>query len=170
MAQPDFAPITEADQVRPARRLQVPGRWVPDRPGDFSGPGQPTGALRGTPGPDQGFALRLARRYEDRLNLSEGEDEEDVIVGAAVLASRRAALVGRAPCSFDIEAALTLFGFLSPTAPADLVDERRRRFAAASHHYVVQRELVDLVPRETLLKPAAELRDQIGDWRTLLWG
>ncbi len=168
MAQPTFVPITEADQVRTARRLEVPGHWFADRPADLRGPARPSGMRHGTPGPDQGFALRLARRFEDRLRLVEGEDEEDVLHGAAVLAAKRAGLLGRAPCIYDLEAVLSVFGFLVEAPPGELVDERRRLFASASREYVVQRTLADAVPDATLLLPDAELGARLGEWRSLL--
>ena len=138
MAQPTFVPITEADQVRPARRLAVPKHWVADRPADLSGPTRPTGARYGTPGPDQGFALSLARRFEDRLHLRSGEHHDDVVIGAALLASKRGGLLGRAPCIYDLEAAFALFGFLVEAPPEELVSARRALFASVSHDYVTR--------------------------------
>jgi len=168
MAQPSFVPITEADQVRGARRLSVPDQWLSDRPGDLSGAIRPTGTSHGTPGPDQGFALRVARRFEDRLELTPGEDHEDVLHGAAILASKRAGLLGRAPCVYDLDAAFALFGFLVAAPPGELVAERKRMFASASRDYVVQRALVDAVPDESLLLSADELSARVGEWQALL--
>jgi hypothetical protein len=168
MAQPSFVPITEADQVRGARRLSVPKGWMADRPGDLVGPNRPTGVSHGTPGPDQGFALRVARRFEDRLVLKPTEDLEDALHGGAILASKRAGLLGRAPCVYDLDAVFTLFGFLSASPPQGLVVERRRLFASASRDYVVQRSLVDAVPDETLLLAAEQLSARLGEWETLL--
>src|ERR1700689_3130259 len=139
MTQPSFVPIAEADQVRPSLQLEVPGPWSTNRPAELAVPRQPEGKGFGKPGPDQGFALRLARRFEDRLRLSASESAEDVIVGVAMLASRRAGLTGRAPCVYDVETALALFGFVSD-APADLVAERANRFRSVAHDYAVQRE------------------------------
>jgi hypothetical protein len=170
MAQPTFVPITEADQVRTARRLTVPGHWKANRPADHAGAARSTGARQGTPGPDQGFAMRVARRFEDRVHLSAGEDLEDVLHGAAILASKRAGLVGRAPCVYDLDAVFALFGFLVASPPAELVAERRRLFASASREYVAQRELVDAVPDATLLLPADTLSARLGEWRSLLQG
>jgi hypothetical protein len=170
MAQPSFVPITEADQVRGARRLSVPARWLSDRPADLQGATRPSGTSHGTPGPDQGFALRVARRFEDRLKLNPGEDHEDVLHGAAVLASKRAGLLGRAPCVYDLDAAFALFGFLVADPPKALVTERRRMFASASRDYVVQRALVDAVPDESLLLAADELSARVGEWQALLLG
>jgi hypothetical protein len=170
MAQPTFVPITEADQVRGARRLSVPDGWTADRPADLVGPARPTGTRHGTPGPDQGFAMRLARRFEDRLKLTDAEDLEDVMAGGALLASKRGGLLGRAPCIYDLDAAFALFGFLVASPPAGLVAERRRLFASVSREYVAQRALVDTVPDATLLLPADQLTARLGEWETLFLG
>ena len=50
MTQPTFVPIAEADQVRPARHLDVPGIWTADRPAELVGPIMRRGASIGTPG------------------------------------------------------------------------------------------------------------------------
>ncbi len=118
----------------------------------------------GTPGPDAGFALRLARRYEDELRLGDGEAVDDVMVGCALIAARRAALVGRAPCIYDVQLALALWGFLIE-APQALRDARRAAFGSVAHDYVAQRALVDAMDEETLrLTPAeAHARVQRGE-------
>ena len=112
MTQPSFVPIVEADQVRPAYRLDVPSIWTQSRPSEVRGTSQPEGRLLGKPGPDQGFALKLARRFEARLVLAEGDSAEDAIAGCTALAMRRCARFGRAPAVYDLEFAFTLWGFL----------------------------------------------------------
>jgi hypothetical protein len=149
MTQPTFVPIAEADQVRPARHLHVPGAWTTSRPAELVGPTLRRGANLGTPGPDSGFALRLAHRFEHDLKLGDGESEHDVLLGVALVASKRAALFGRAPCVYDVRLALNLWGFLGD-APAGVREERRALFSSISHDYVAQRALVDSVPEETL--------------------
>jgi hypothetical protein len=154
MTQPTFVPISEADQVRPARHLHVPGPWTTSRPAELGTPMALRGRSVGTPGPDAGFALRLVRRFAHGLKLTEGESEHDVLLGCALLAARRAALYGRAPSIYDVQLALALWGFLVD-APADLVALRRQVFASVSHDYVAQRALVDAVPEDSLrLTPA----------------
>ncbi len=198
MTQPSFVPIAEADQVRPARRLHVPEAWSPRRPAEIRVPARPAGRGMGTPGPDQGYALRLARRFADQIHLAEGESTHDVLVGCALLASRRAALFGRAPSVYDVTVSLTLWGFLgeAPTvsasppgpplwaspmagsssggdpnpAPTELVEARRRAFRGAAHDYDVQRALVDAVPESwlRLAPPAVAERRAAGGWRDLV--
>ncbi len=150
MTQPTFVPIAEADQVRPARHLHVPGPWTTSRPAELAVPLVRRGQGVGTPGPDSGFALRLARRFEHELVLDEGESEHDVVLGAALVAAKRAALFGRAPSIYDVRLALNLWRFLDRGAPADLRIARRKLFSSVAHDYVAQRALVDAVAEEDL--------------------
>lgn len=161
MTQPSFVPIAQEDEVRPALRLQVPRPWFARRPGESKGPAPLGGRGRGSPGPDQGFALRLARRLEPRLRLAAGESAEDVMLGCALVATRRAALAGRAPSMPDLAAAFTLFGYLDD-APPDAVAVRRRLFRSLSHDYSAQRRLVDAVPDELLRLTAEEIEADPG--------
>ena len=116
MTQPTFVPIAEADQVRPARHLHVPGPWTASRPAEVTVPLGLRGRGVGTPGPDSGFALRLARRAEHELKLGPGESEHDVLLGVALIAAKRAAYFGRAPSVYDVQFALNLWGFLAGRA------------------------------------------------------
>ncbi len=150
MTQPTFVPIAEADQVRPALHLDVPGEWTTSRPAELTLPAVRRGRDIGTPGSDSGFALRLAKRFEHELELGEGESEEDVVLGVALVASKRAAIFGRAPSIYDVRFALNLWRFLDPAAPADLRAARRALFSSVTHDYVAQRALVDSIPEETL--------------------
>jgi hypothetical protein len=162
MTQPTFVPIAEADQVRPARHLHVPGPWTASRPGEVVGPVQRRGRSVGTPGPDQGFALRLARRLGHELKLGEGESEHDVVTGVALIAAKRAALFGRAPCVYDVRFALSLWGFLDDARP-DQRERRRAAFSSVAHDYVAQRQLVDSIPDEVLRLGPEEARARGGD-------
>ena len=163
MTQPTFVPITEADQVRPARHLHVPGAWTTNRPAELGIPTAPRGRSVGTPGPDAGFALRLARRFARALKLTEGEHEHDVLLGCALIAARRAALYGRGPSIYDVQVALALWGFLRDDVPVVVLTARRQAFSSVSHDYVAQRGLVEAVPEASLrLTPAeAQARFQV---------
>ena len=167
MTQPSFVPIVEADQVRPAYRLLVPSIWTQSRPSEVRGTSQPEGRLLGKPGPDQGFALKLARRFEARLVLAEGDSAEDAIAGSTAVAMRRCARFGRAPAVYDLEFAFTLWGFLGG-APGDLVETRSPLFRSAAHHYLAQRAIADSVNEETLRMTPDAVADRIGEWRDLL--
>ncbi len=170
MAQPEYVPIDADDRVRPVERLPVPDRWVPDRPGEIKGVGIPTGKRFGTPGPDQGYGLKLARSFVEsgKLVLAEGEHAEDAVAGCLGVALKRASMFGRAPVIYDFELAFALFGFLDAAVPRELVEFRKPLFQAASHHYWDQRGIVDHVPDSTLRMQPADVRSRVGDWRTLL--
>ena len=167
MTQPSFVPIVEADQVRPAYRLDVPSIWTQSRPSEVRGTSQPEGRLLGKPGPDQGFALKLARRFEARLVLAEGDSAEDAIAGSTAVAMRRCARFGRAPAIYDLEFAFTLWGFLGG-APPDLVEARSPLFRSASHHYRALRVIADSVNQETLRLTPDAVADRISEWRDLI--
>ncbi len=156
MTQPTFVPITEADQVRPARHLHVPEAWTTNRPAELKTPIAPRGRSVGTPGPDAGFALRLSQRFAHDLKLTEGEHEHDVLLGCALIAARRAALFGRGPSIYDVQVALGLWGFLVSDASEGLVTARRRAFSSVAHDYVAQRRLVDAIPEASLRLTPAE--------------
>ena len=167
MAQPDFVPMTLGDRVRTADVLPIPDRWEATRPGELEGLRPPEGRSFGNTGPDQGFALKLAKRFLDRLELAPGEHAEDAVAGCVGVALRRAARFGRAPVIYDLELAFTLFGFLGG-APAELVEFRRPYFDAASHDYWDQRDIADLVDEATLALTPADVRSRLGEWRSML--
>lgn len=167
MTQPKYAPIPIEDEVRPVAKLDPPRPWRSHRPADFTPKAlRPRHGL-GVAGPDQGYVLRLARLFEDRLVLSDGEDRASVIQGCAAVALRRAAHFGRAPVAHDLEVAFGLFGFLEP-APEDLVAYRKPRFRGITHDYELARALVDSVPEPSLALSVDKVRASVGDWRSYL--
>ena len=168
MAQPDYVPVTPADRVRQTERIPPARRWTASRPGELPGLQQPRGESFGSPGPDQGYALVLARRLAERLRLTGDERVDDVVGGAVAVALKRASLFGRAPVVHDLEHAYGLFGFLDETPPAELVTFRRRLFESAAHDYWEQREIADLVSDETLRLTPADVRARLADWRSLI--
>jgi hypothetical protein len=167
MAQPEFVPIVPGDRVRGAERLPTPGRWRADRPAETSGAFLPTGARLGSVGPDQGFALKLVRQFEDRLELRSGEHKEDAVAGCVPVAMKRSAMFGRAPVVYDLEHAFTLWGYLGG-APDELIDLRAAAFQGAAHDYWIQRAIVDQVPDATLALTPAIVRERLPVWRELL--
>lgn len=167
MAQPDYVPVAPGDRVRETEAMPPPKRWTLNRPGELVALRPPDGESFGRPGPDQGYALKLARQFEDRLELEPGEHAEDAIAGCLGVALKRASIFGRAPVIYDLEIAFTLFGFLGDP-PRDLVLWRRGLFEAASHSYWEQREIADLVPDDTLRMTPSQIASQIGSWRSLV--
>ncbi len=167
MTQPSFVPIVEADQVRPAYRLRVPSIWTQSRPSELLGTTPPSGRLFGSAGPDQGFALKLARRFEDRLVLEPGETAEDAAAGAAAVATRRSAGFGRAPAIGDLTFAYTLWGFLGG-APPDLLAARAPLFRSAAHHYQSRRAIAEAVAGDALRLTPEQVAERLSDWRSML--
>jgi hypothetical protein len=163
MAAPDYVPTPTDDKARvytsPPWR---PESWMADRPAEIDGR-QPEGPRLGVPGPDQGYALKLANQFRGRLVLATGEDEDDAIAGCLAVALRRAALFGRAPMVHDLTSAFALWGFLAEASP-ELVAARREVFAGVGHlhHYMERRAVVDAVPEELLRLPHAQAVELAG--------
>jgi hypothetical protein len=166
MAAPNYVPVPLVDLPRQEEPPKPPDSWWANRPGDLVA-GQPVGPKLGRQGPDQGYALTLARRFDEKLYVFEGENKEDAVAGCVGVALKRASLFGRAPVIHDLDLAFRLFGFVG-TAPADLVEFRRPLFEEARHHYWDQRAIVDLVPDETLRLSPSQVRDRLGYWRSML--
>jgi hypothetical protein len=166
VAAPDYVPLTYANQARKTLSMPPARRWRAERPGDLLR-GQPHGAGLGSPGPDQGYALALAERFDDHLRLLEGEHHEDVLAGGVAVSLRRASMYGRAPVIHDLELAFGVFGFLDE-APEDLIEWRKPVFRGAGHDYWIQRAVADLVPESTLRMKPADVRMQLSEWQTLL--
>lgn len=164
MAAPDYVPTPTTDEARvytsPPRR---PDSWRADRPAELGGP-QPVGPRLGSPGPDQGYAIKLANQFRGRLVLTPGEHPDDALAGCLALAMRRSALFGRAPMIHDLTLALTLWGFLAEPSPA-LAAARRPAFAgiASSHHYMERRAVVDVVPDEILRMTPTDVAAMVAD-------
>lgn len=158
MAAPEYVP------TNPRTRVPRPGLAMPparrshhhSRPGAL-GIQQPLGHSFGRPGPDQGYALVLARSFEDRLVLSDAESHDDVVAACVSVALKRASIFGRAPVIHDLEIAFMLFGFLG-AAPPELVAYRRVHLAGASHHHHRERSVADAVPDSTLKMTPAQIR------------
>lgn len=168
MAAPEHVPV---DRTRPVRAYESPPRrpdpWWSDRPAELLAAGQPRGEQLGNQGPDQGYALKLARHFEGKLTLTSGEHEKDALAGAVAVALKRASLFGRAPVVHDLTIGLTVWGFLGE-APQELVDLRKPLFEEVwhPHHYPELRRIADLVPEETLRNTPEQVAEtHRWDWR-----
>ena len=167
MAAPPYVPNTLAEQPRRGLDLPPADRWTSSRPGEL-GPAQPAGRQLGRPGPDQGYALRLVRHFDDTLVVPAGEHRVDVVAGCLGVATARASLFGRAPVVHDLDIAFRLWGYLGG-APAELVTFRAPFFESVAHHYSDGRAIVDQVPEATLRLGHAEVAQRFpGEWRALL--
>jgi hypothetical protein len=167
MAAPEYVPHSPTDRPRVYESPPWDGEaWLADRPGELAGR-QPLGPRLGYPGPDQGFAIKLANSFDDRLVLTPGEHVEDVKSGCTAVALKRASLFGRAPMVHDLTAAFTIWGYLAE-ADAELVRLRRPLFEEVSsvHHYMERRKIADLVPQAVLRLTHTEIAKVAAqDWR-----
>ena len=155
MTQPKYAPILIEDEVRPAAKLDVPRPWSPHRPSELRAGPRSFGAASGAPGPDQGYALRLAEIISDRVVLGHGEQLDDALSAAVVVALARASSFGRAPVLKDLEFALSALGYLD-SVDAETTARRHGRVTGLSHDYFRQRAIADLCDEKTLRAPVGE--------------
>ena len=173
MGAPEFVPTKPGDTPRvygsPPRR---PETWRADRPADFASEHrQPTGDRLGSPGPDQGYALKLATLLAPELHLTDGEHQRDALAGIVAIGLKRASILGRAPVIHDLRVAATLFGFLDPSPDAALVRLRTELFEEVGHfhHYAELRNLVDMVSADVLRQTPPQVTDRYrSDWRDQL--
>ncbi|MGB0113324.1 MAG: hypothetical protein WBP59_08915 [Ilumatobacteraceae bacterium] len=172
MAAPKFAPVSPTGHPRSyASPDHVPESWQPNRPGEIEG-FQPTGPGLGDPGPDQGFALRIAAQLRPKLKLQGTEHPDDVIRGCLGVATRRASMFSRAPVVHDLTIAFTIWGFYDEQPPAELVELRGPLFEGlrlVTHHYAEGRVVADMPPESTLrMTPAQVTAAYPADWRALV--
>jgi hypothetical protein len=172
MAAPKFTPVDPIDAPRYYESPDhVPTSWTPDRPGEIVG-FQPHGERLGSPGPDQGFAIKIANSLRPKLHLLPGENEDDVVQGCLGVALRRASMFSRAPVVHDLTIAFTVWGFFAQTPPQELIDVRMPLFEGlrhVAHHYTESRIVVDQVPIDTLRKTPAQVEAAFpAEWRSLL--
>ena len=155
------------------RRRDGPQPWRADAPrrGHRVGPA-PRRRASANQGPDQGYALTLARRFDGTLTLGPGEHEKDALAGAVAVALKRASLFGRAPVVHDLTIALTVWGFLgdAPSRAACSCARRARSRRSRTRTTTPScARIVDLVPESTLRSTPDEVRDaHATDWRSLL--
>lgn len=125
--------------------LQPPEFSRPLKAGLVRDPRTKAGANFGTPAPDAGYALGLAAREVKSLAFEHEHDRHDVVIGVALVAAKRASLVGRAPTRDDVTLVLEHFGLVSPVSRAASAP-----FAGLAHSYVAQRHFVDAVSEADL--------------------
>lgn len=161
VAAPDFVPVNPTRRVRkyssPPRRVTTPSGFRPVA--------QPRSKGMGRVGPDQGYAYRLAGQFELHLG---GVHRQDAIAGCVEVATKRAAMSGRAPMVHDMEVAFTVFGFLDPDTDAELAEHRRLWFTELHHphQYRHRRNLADMVCDEVLEKSPEAIKAAYQlDWR-----
>jgi len=170
MAVDPYVPTRQEDAPRRSVAIPPAQGWRAVRPGDIDpavAPGR-KGILFGTPGPDSGYALTLAERFGDQIEVVAPETVHDAEALAAHVAMRRGGVFGRAPVRADLELGFTLFGWLGD-APADLVEWRRFAAAGVGHDYPRRIALVEQIPEWVIRQRPDQVRERIAtDWRHLL--
>jgi hypothetical protein len=137
--------------LAPGVHLPAAHAWKADRPGDLVA-GQPTGNLLGRPGPNVGYAVTLAARLRDSVQLAPHEHLADALAVIAELGMKRSASYGRAPTMPDVEVAATLLGYQGDVDDA-FAAWRAEAVHGADHEYGVRRGIVDAVPDAALRLP-----------------
>ncbi len=170
VAAPNYIPIPDAGPKyyeSPPRRGES---WRAERPGDIPD-GLPSGNGLGNQGPDQGYALKLVKSFEDKVTLRAGERWEDAAAGCVLVALKRASLFGRAPVVHDLDIAFRIFGYLDDPAPDQLVELRAEAFDRVDnpHHYLEARRITDSVADDVLRKTPAQVEAAYErDWESLI--
>jgi hypothetical protein len=163
------APIDErprqAQNLAPGVHMPAARAWVADRPGD--GRTLRRSGFVGSPGPNVGFALTLARRAKDRLRLEPSEHLDDAVAVIGELAMKRAATFGRAPTKLDVDFAVELLGYAG-AAPDDVRRWRPNVVRGAAHHYHVRRAVVDTVGPTLLRLSLAEMPEHLSAVRAAI--
>ena len=160
-----YVPVPFDEQPRqqqnfaPGVHMPPARSWRADRPGDVRSRA-PRGPLTGTPGPNVGFALALARRARDRFRLESGERAEDAVAVVAELAMKRAATFGRAPTILDVDFAIELLWYAG-AAPEEVRRWRPGVVRGAAHDYVVRRAIADTVSTSLLRLSLQELPEHL---------
>ena len=137
--------------LAPGVHLPAAQAWKADRAGDLVA-GQPTGNLLGRPGPNVGYAVTLAARLRDSVQLAPHEHQADALAVISELAMKRAASFGRGPVLADVETAAALLGYQGECDDS-FAAWRRDVSHGADHEYGVRRALVDAVPDAVLRLP-----------------
>jgi len=141
--------VGPADRPRPVPEPGPARRWRANRPGDITSPQQMRwGGAFGTPGPDQGWAIKLVAEGDlpGRTPLL-----EKVV---ATLMGARASLYGRAPIMEDLETAKQILG-LGEGADPGLEAQRNRWLEIAAHEKVPGKQaLAEVGPELLKAKPA----------------
>jgi hypothetical protein len=107
---------------------------------------------RGTQAPGEGFALTIAQRECAKLSVEHEHDRGDIALGVALVAAKRASLIGRGPQLGDVHVAMDLFGLRGATAIDHVA---AKPFSGLAHSYVLQRKFVDAVSDSQLVTPSA---------------
>jgi hypothetical protein len=140
-------------------------RWSASRPGDLHAPSEvPWGGGFGTPGPDTGYAHKLAAAAD--VSIGDDENRHNVDAMLVLIMGARASLFGKGPSADDLDYALVLAGLGTREAiPESIIGrlaERRRYWAPRVAHSKSQARLfVGGLSAETLRFSVEDLRHRL---------
>lgn len=166
MSQPTFIPSPNHDKALGVTELQGSRSWSQSHRLAQKSYLRAPGRFLGTPGPSQGFGLKLVKQKLSKIVLVDTEEIEDVVHGLSVLVNKRASLFSRSPIAYDVDFFIKLFGF-DGTQDFELLEFRKIFFKGASHSYLVQRQIADVIPDSTLRMTLKDLSDS-PNWRALI--
>ena len=132
MGQEPKIELTAEDLPRAVPEPAPARRWSATRPGDIHAPADvPWGGGFHTPGPDTGYAYKLAADAD--LTIDEDEDRGNVETMLVLIMSARASLFGKAPEFYFVAGLLIMAGLGGreglPEAVLAQLAERRRYWA-----------------------------------------
>lgn len=160
MATKPFVPESRDSTYREAP-LPPARSWFGTRPGEVWS--DPDAVHFGSVGPDSGYAGRLARLFDKRVDSGRLSREDAVAAGTAI-AARRAALSGRAPIAEDLEVAFLLAGLLEGT-PGDwsLVSSKiEAALGGSAAEPAKAEEVATELPEDWMRSKPREIRDRLG--------
>jgi hypothetical protein len=140
-------------------------RWSASRPGDLHTPAEvPWGGAFGTPGPDTGYALKLASAAS--YELEEGESRHNVQSVLLLLMSARASRFGKGPSADDLAWSLMLLGLdrqeeIPQAAMARLAEDRQYWAPRVANSNAAARRLSAKLTPELLARSVVDLRHHL---------
>ena len=139
-------------------------RWAPTRPGEISAPSDvPSGGSFGRPGPDTGWAAKLA----SNTSYDRGDRPDVLAALLTALVGARAAAAGRGPVPQDVEVALSLVGLrqqdMDSGALAVLADQRERWLDAVAHEPWPGMTALSDIDDSLLAETPAQVRSLLND-------
>ncbi len=165
MGQEPNIEIALEDQPRTPPEPAPARRWSASRPGDLHTPADvPWGGAFGTPGPDTGYALKLASGAS--FELEEGESRPNVESTLVLIMGARASLFGKAPSADDLAFGLMVLGLdrreeIPEAAMARLAETRRHWGPRVAHSKAAGRGLSTRLTPELLRLSLEDLRHRL---------
>ena len=154
------------DDLPRATSGPAPARpWKATRPGDLHAPADvPWGGAFGTPGPDTGYALKLAS--EASFELEAGESRPNVQSVLLLIMSGRASWFGKAPSSEDLAWSLMVLGLdrqeeIPQAVMARLAESRQYWAPRVGHSNAAARRLSARLTPELFAWSLVDLRHHL---------